>query len=305
MADSTATLGHDPAYARGIGLVLLAGAFMSIGGIVIRLMEGATPWQIVGYRAIALGATLLVTLAVRNRESLVTAFRKAGRTGVVAGTCIAAANTCFIFSITHTTVANSLFLLSAAPFLAALLGRLLIGEAVRRATWLAMGVALVGVSVMVGEGIAVGGLFGNLAGLGAALGFAGFTVALRSGKAVDMLPAVCIGAAVATLVAGAMALAGGDGLRITAYDLGLCALLGVAQVSFGLIVFTLGSRHVPAAELALLSLTEVVLGPIWVWLAIGEVPSELTIIGGAILMTAIAGQALGGLRRRRPPIGVV
>jgi drug/metabolite transporter (DMT)-like permease len=303
MADSAAILGRDAAYAPGIGLVLTAGVFMSIGGIVVRLMDSATPWQIIGYRSIALGITLLVVLAARNRGSLIAAFRSAGLTGVVAGTCIATANICFIFSITHTTVANTLFMLSAAPFFAALLGRLLIGEVVRHATWVAMAVALVGVAVMVGEGVAVGGLFGNLAALGAAMGFAAFTVALRRGKAVDMLPAVCVGATVAMLASGAMALAGGDGLAITAYDLALCALLGVVQVGFGLIVFTLGSRHVPAAELALLSMTEVVLGPLWVWLGVGEVPSMLTVIGGAVLMTAIAGHALNGLRRRRPPIG--
>ncbi len=158
---------------------------------------------------------------------------------------------------------------------------------------------------MVGEGIVVGTLFGNLAGLGAALGFSGFTVALRRGKAVDMLPAVCLAGAFASIASGMMILLVAQTFVVSMHDLSLCVVLGVVQIGFGLIIYTMGSRHVPAAELALLSLTEVILGPIWVWIGVGEVPSVLTLVGGTIVLAAVAGRAILAVRRRPAPMGVV
>ena len=294
-------------YYRGVALVLAAGVFLSIGGIGVRLIEAADEWQILFYRSLALIVTLLAVLAVRNRGALPGAlpgaFRTAGAPAVAGGLCLSFGFAGFIFSLTHTSVANTLFLLSVSPFLAALLGRFVLGEGVRRTTWLAMSAALAGVAVMVGEGFATGSPFGNLSALLAALGFAGFTVALRRGKTRDMLPSVCLAAVFTALVAGVMVSAGVGGFAISARDLGLCAVMGAVQIGAGLTIYTAGSRHVPAAELALLSLSEVVLGPIWVWLGVGEVPSVATVIGGAIVLGAIVGHAASGLRRWRPPIG--
>ena len=195
------------------------------------------------------------------------AFRTAGVNAIVGGLCLGSGFACWIFALTHTTVANALFLLSASPFLSAILARIVIGERVARATWLAMTVALLGVAVMVGEGMVVGTLFGNVMGLTAALAFSGFTVALRRGKSVDMLPTVCLAGTFASIIAGTVILATGSGFVVSGYDLSLCATLGIGQIGCGLILFTIGSRYVPAAELALLSLTEVVLGPLWVWIS--------------------------------------
>ena len=296
-------------YYRGVVLVLAAGVFLSIGGIGVRLIEAADEWQILFYRSLALIVTLLAVLAVRNRGALPGAlpgaFRTAGAPAVAGGLCLSFGFAGFIFSLTHTSVANTLFLLSVSPFLAALLGRFVLGEGVRRTTWLAMSAALAGVAVMVGEGFATGSPFGNLSALLAALGFAGFTVALRRGKTRDMLPSVCLAAVFTALVAGVMVSAGAGGFAISARDLGLCAVMGAVQIGAGLTIYTAGSRHVPAAELALLSLSEVVLGPIWVWLGVGEVPSVATVIGGAVVLGAIVGHAASGLRRWRPPIGAV
>ena len=293
-------------YYRGVALVLAAGVFLSIGGIGVRLVEAAAEWQILFYRSLALLITLLALLAYRNRGALPGAFRRAGAAAVAGGLCLSFGFVGFIFSLTHTSVANTLFLLSVSPFLAALLGRALLGEGVRRATWLAMGAALAGVAIMVGEGFATGSLFGDLSALLAALGFAGFTVALRRGKTRDMLPSVCLAAVFTALVAGVMVAPGGaGGFAISARDLGLCAAMGAVQIGAGLTIYTAGSRHVPAAELALLSLSEVVLGPIWVWLGVGEIPSLATVIGGAVVLGAIVGHAASGLRRWRPPIGAV
>jgi drug/metabolite transporter (DMT)-like permease len=224
---------------------------------------------------------------------------------VIAGLCLAVGFTCFVFSITHTTVANTLFMLSAAPFVTAALSRVLLGEDVTRGTWLAMLGAAAGVAVMVGEGLATGDLFGNLMALAAAVGFAGYSIALRSGRAVDMMPATCLAGLFSAVGAAAIIAGTGGEFAVPITDIGVCVTYGVVAVGGSLIVFTLGSRLVSAAELTLLSLTEVVLGPVWVWLAFAETPSKLTLLGGAILLGSIVGRAATGIRRRRPPIGVV
>lgn len=298
-------LSRDPLYLRGVALVLLAGGFLSIAGILVRSVEAAGEWQILFYRSLALAITLLVVIAWRSRGQVSSAFRAAGWPALVGGLCLSGGFAGYIFSLTHTTVANAMFLLGASPFLAAVLGWVVLGEGVRRATWAAMAVAILGVGVMVAEGFATGKLDGNMMALAAAIGFAGFTVALRRGRGADMLPTVCLGALFAAAFSGAMAGVGPQGLAVSRLDFLLSVSLGVVQLGAGLTLYTAGSRHVPAAELALLSLTEVVLGPVWVWLGIGEVPSGLTLLGGGIVLAAIAGHALSGLRRPRPPLAAV
>jgi drug/metabolite transporter (DMT)-like permease len=189
--------------------------------------------------------------------------------------------------------------------MAAGLGLLILRESVRRATWIAMAVGGVGVAVMVAEGISLGHFLGNAAAVLSALGFALFAVALRWQNKEDMLPAVCLGGFFTTVIAGVMCLASGEGLAVSPHDILLASILGVGQLGLGMTLFTYGSKTVPAAELALLAMTEVVLGPFWVWLVLGETAGPWTLVGGAVLMAAIAGNALSGLRRKPPPIGAV
>lgn len=296
-----ASMTHDQraGYIRGCLLVLFSGVVFSLGGLIVRQIETADAWQIVFYRSLAQGLALLLLLSLRDRGGIGTTFRLAGWAGFAGGACLATASICFIFSITHTTVANTLFLLSAAPFMAAIISRMLLGEPVRPLTWVTMTVAMLGITVMVGEGIALGNLFGNLTGLMTALGFAGLTVALRYGRAADMLPVVCIGGFMSGGVAGIVIASQSGDFAISAWDLWLCAFYGAAIIAVGLSIFTRGARHLPAAELALLSLTEVVFGPVWVWLVIDERPSEGTLLGGTILLAALVGHALYGVGRRR------
>ena len=302
---SPALPGDSAAVLRGRVLVLLSGAGMSLGGLFIRSIQEANEWQILFWRSLGLIAALLVFIAFRNQGRVFRTFRAAGAKSVIAGLCLATGFTCYIFSITHTTVANTLFMLSAAPFITAALSRVLLGEDVTRGTWAAMLGAGVGIAIMVGEGLAAGDLFGNLMALAAAVGFAGFSIALRSGRAVDMMPATCLAGLFGAIGSAAIIIATGGGFEAPAMDIGLCVTYGVVAIGGSLIIFTMGSRLVSAAELTLLSLTEVVLGPIWVWLAFAETPSGLTLLGGAILLAAIAGRAATGIKRRRPPIGVV
>ena len=302
MTTASETAGQHAATRRGLLLVLLAGVCWSSMGLVVRLMEVATPWQILFYRSIALAAFLFLVIALRSRGRPFEVYRQAGLSAVLGGLALVAAFSGSIFSIVNTTVANAMFLFATAPFFAALLGWVLLRERVRRATWIAMAVGAVGVVIMVGEGIALGHLLGNVAAVISALGFAFFTIALRWKHRNDMLPAVSLGGLFTTVVAGTACLVEGEGLALPAHDIGLAVFLGLFQLGLGLSLYTMGAKTVPAAELALLSMTEVVLGPVWVWLLLGESAALATWVGGAILMAAIAGNALTRLRQRPPPL---
>ena len=292
---------RDPSYARGILLVMVAGGFWSLGGILVRLIEAAGPWQILLVRSASLSIALFMILLFRHRGALLGELRGIGLDGVVGALCLGVAFTGFIFSLIHTSVANAVFMLSASPFFTAPLAWMLLGERPRRGTWIAMGFALAGVAVMVVGGIGAGALFGNLAALAAVMGFAGFAVTLRRQRRTDSLTLAFLAGIFTAVVAAALV----DDFAYSPYDFGVCAVMGVIQIGAGMVLFTLGSRHVPAVELTLLSLTEVVLGPIWVWLWIAETPRPWTLIGGAVVIAALIGHALSGMRRKPPPLGAV
>lgn len=291
------TLAHAaPPAARGAVLVLLAGVLFSFGGLIVRQIELAGDWQIVFYRSTGIAVGLLLVMALRDRRSVADTFRRAGLPGLAGGCAISVSMVTFILAINATSVANALFLLAASPFMAAVIAWLLLRESVTRATWLAMAAALAGIAVMVWHGLIAGTLYGNAMGLVTALGFAAFSVALRFGRESDMIPAVCVAGAISATVAAAVVLSRGAGFEIPAREVAICLFYG-ALIATGLSMVSRGARTVPAAALTLLSLTEVLLGPVWVWLGIGEVPDTLTLIGGAILLAAIAGQALASWRR--------
>ena len=155
---------------------------------------------------------------------------------------------------------------------------------------------------MVADKSAGAALSGSLAAIGSALGFAIFTVALRWGKSGEMLPAVFLSGVFAILITAVICLSLGLPLVLSPRDGGIAMGMGVFQVGAGLILYTLGSRTLPAAELTLLSLAEVLLGPFWIWLFLGETATLNTLIGGTILLAAIAGNAVSGARRKPPPI---
>ena len=276
--------------------VLSAGLCMSLGGPIIRLADESMEWQFLFYRSLGAALALLIYFLFSGRPVL-TAIRRTGATGIVGGLCLAVGFTGYVWGVMNSTVANALFLLSASPLFAALLGWTVMRESVSRSMWFAMGGVMAGVAIMIGEGLTEADVFGDLAALSAALGFAGFSVCIRRGRHTDMSPTILIAAAVTAAVSGAMAVAGGSGLAVPIADVGLATAYGVLVIGAGIFMLTIGARHVPAAELVVLSLTEVVLGSIWVALAFGELPSVLTFVGGVVVLGSIAAQAVVGMRR--------
>ena len=289
-------------YAQGVVLCLAAGICWSVMGLFIRLIEVADAWQILFYRSVALIAFLAVILSLRSHGRLWTTVAAAGTSGVLGGLSLVVAFSGGVYSLQATSVANAVFLFASSPLIAALLGRLLLGESVRRATWIAMAVALVGITIMVAEGISLGRGDGNFAALMAGAGFAGFAVALRRGRLSDMLPAVFLGGVFAAVFAFLVCMATGKGIMLPARDMTISLSLGVFALGLGLILFTIGSKTIPAAEIALLSMTEVILAPIWVWLFLGETANTNVLLGGFILLAALIGNALSGVRKKPVPL---
>ena len=289
-------------YRHGVILVLLAGVFWSTMGLGIRYIEAANVWQILFYRSLALAPFLFLVVAVRSGGRPLPVIRKVGLAGVVGGLGLVIAFAGGIFALQTTTVANAMFLFAVAPFIVALLSWLILREAVRKATWIAMAIAVTGISIMVWEGISLGQFRGNAAALLSALGFAVFTIALRWRKLDDMMPAVFLAGIFAIITSGLVCYSASYTLVISLNDILISLSLGVFQVGTGLAVYTIGSKVVPAAELALLSMSEVVLGPFWVWIVLGETVAPYTLMGGAVLLSALAGNALSGIRRKPTPI---
>ena len=282
--------------------VLAAGVLWSTVGLGIRLIEDATVWQILLYRSFSMSLFLYVVIRLRSGESPFTQIRRVGFPIVIAALSLVAAYSGGIYAIQATSVANAMLLFATAPFMAAVLGRVVLKEPVRIATWLAIAVALGGIAIMVADKSGSVVIKGSLAALGSALGFAVFTVALRWGRTGEMLPSVFLSGIFGFLISFAICYFTGLSLALSVHDGGVAISMGVFQVGAGLILYTLGSRSLPAAELALLSLAEVLLGPFWVWLFLGETASVNTLIGGSVLLAAIAGNALSGKRRKPPPI---
>ena len=287
-------------YKQGLLLVLMAGVLWSTVGLGIRMIQDATVWQILLYRSVSLSGLLAAVIYLRSGVSPVAAIFSSNLNTHVAGLSLVAAYSGGIFAIQNTSVANAMLLFATAPFLAAILGLVVLREKVRAFTWFAILISLVGVSIMMydkSDGMA---LSGSLAALGSALGFAIFTVALRLGQAGDMLPSVFLSGIYAILITGSMCALVDLKFVLGLSDGSIALGMGVFQVGAGLILYTVGSKILPAVELTLLSLAEVILGPIWVFLFLDETASVNTLIGGAIVLLAIAGNALADTRRKPP-----
>jgi drug/metabolite transporter (DMT)-like permease len=290
-----AILAHSARQRRGQAFVALAAVAWSTAGVLQRQLTLDVATQLAGRAAFATLA-LLIYVAVAERGRVVRACRSVGLAGVGLAMCLAVASGAFIAALNHTTVARVLFIQAISPVLAALLARVLLGEPIGRRTAVAMAVALAGVALMLGTP-GGGGARGDALALVMALAFALALVITRHRRDVSMAPATCLSQAL--LFAALLPFArpgdvGGD-------DLVVLTLLGAGQIGLGLALLTIGARLIPAAQVALITLLEVVLGPLWVWLAVDERPGGATLAGGAIVIAAIVIQTRGAPSREAVP----
>lgn len=289
----------DAPQRRGLAMLVMvvSSVNISFGGLVLRSMEDADAWQINFYRSLAFGAVIGLIMLLRYGSATAARVGQIGWPGIYGGLLLSCAGIAFLQAITNTTVANTLFMLSAIPFITAALAWVFLGESLKQATFVTMIAAALGVGVMVVEGLGTGSAYGNLMAIGTALGFSGFAVIVRRHRQVDMLPALLVSALIISLLSVVLRW---DDLAISMHDILLCFLWGGVLSGLGNAMFIFASRHLVAAELTLFMLLEFALGPIWVWVFIYEVPTDLTVLGGLVVILSVAIRALFELRRSTP-----
>ena len=279
----------NPKYA--IPVVLIAGILWSFGPYVVRHIDQAAtvPWQYLFTRGLVIFILLNVYLFFEEGIEFIKNYKKIGISGVIGGLGLATAMITFIWSITHTTAAITLICLAAMPFITALLGFLFLKEEISLNVWIAIFIASVGILIMALNNNENNSIVGLVTGLASAIGFSVFSVSLRWRKETPKFTTVALAGLFCFLISSAVLFNNNMNFLSSSKNESLFALHGTI-VCFGLILYSIASKNIPAAELTLLSLTEVIGGIFWVWLpwlGINEIPSTNTIIGGFLIFLSI------------------
>jgi len=289
---------------RAVLLMVVVTLMWSIAGVVSRQLEAARSFEVTFWRSTFNSLGLVVLLAwLRGPAPLMRSLREGGRTLWLSGLCWSVMFTAFMVAITLTTVANVLVTMAMAPLLTALIARLVLGHRLPTRTWGAIVVAGAGIAWMyAGEvrGADAQQVLGTLVAAAVPLASAtnwSLIQANRDAKA-DMLPAVLIGAVLSALITWPLSLP----FAASAHDLGLLALLGVVQLAIPCLMAVACARVLSAPEIALLALLEVIFGVAWAWLGAGEAPSSSVLVGGALVLGALAANEAVALRRAPAPL---
>ena len=286
-------------------LMILCGAVcMSTVGMFLRLIDDADGFQILFHRSVAMIGVLMLAICIRRKTNPLRLLRSLDRQDFAMGTALAAAFITYVFSMLNTTVASTLFILSATPLLAAALGWAFIGEKPHPFAWVAMAIASAGVLVMVADGLGSGKSLGNLLALASGAAFAIMLVLARKGRKTDVLGGTLFGCVLTTLVSLVLAVALGNGIQVAARDLSIILLMGAVGIGLGICLVTWATPFVPAAEVSILVLVESVLGPFWVWLLGFETVTGSEVAGGSIVLGAVVSLAVVSGRRPAPRPGV-
>tara|TARA_B100000686_G_C16675547_1_gene908918 strand:- start:81 stop:986 length:906 start_codon:yes stop_codon:yes gene_type:complete len=272
-------------------LTITAGLIWSFGPLVVRNIDNAAdfPWQYLFTRGIVIFFLLNIFLFFDEGKDFYKNYFNIGISGVIGGIGLGTAMMTFIWSITHTTAAVTLLCLAAMPFITALLGFLFLKEKISLSVWMAIIVASIGIMIMALGNNSIGTINGLIFGLASAFGFSVFSVSLRWRKETPKFTTVAFAGLFCFLFSSAVILKNDLNFLSSSKNESLFALHGTL-VCLGLILYSIGSKTIPAAELTLLSLTEVIGGIFWVWIplfGINEIPSTNTIIGGFLIFMSI------------------
>ena len=286
-------------------VVFLAGLSWSFGAVVVRHMDEANSYvfQYLFYRGISIALILLIYLFITEGLNFYKNFLKIGISGVMGGIFLAIAFTGFIYSITITSAAVTLFMLAALPFIAAIFGYFFLNEILRRSTLISMVIAFIGVCIMIINDSITGTVLGALLGFVSATGFALYTVTIRWKPETPKFTTVVLAGLFCTFFSFIFLGFSFEPFNTMPVKNSYLSLLHGLFVASGLILYSLGAKYLPAAELALLSLMEVVGGVLWVWLpifGINETPSLTVIIGGGVITFAVIFHGYGSRRKREP-----
>ena len=274
-----------------IPLVVFAGLLWSFGPLVVRNMDepGLVPWQYLCGRGIVIFFLLNCYLFFDEGIKFYKNYLKIGISGIIGGVGLGTAMITFIWSITNTSVAITLLCLAAMPFITSLLGFLFLREKISFSVWIAIIVATIGLGIMAFDSASLGSINGLIFGIASAFGFSIFSVSLRWRKETPKFTTVAVAGLFCFLFSIVIIIQNDLNFLASSKNEGLFAVHGTL-VCLGLILYSIGSKAIPAAELTLLSLTEVIGGIFWVWIpifGINEIPSNSTIIGGFLIFMSI------------------
>ena len=274
-----------------IPVVLFAGILWSFGPLVVRYMESPhmVPWQYIFGRGLTIFIILNLYLYFEEGLNFYKNYKKIGRSGIIGGCGLGVAMITFIYSITNTSAAITLLCLAAMPFFTAILAYLFLKEKISINVWVSIFIASVGIIIMAIGNTEKNSLIGFLFGLASSIGFSVFSVSLRWRKETPKFTTVAVAGLFCFVFATIMILVTNQSFFASSYNSSMFSLHGTL-VCLGLILYSIGSKAIPAAELTLLSLTEVIGGIFWVWLplfGINEVPTINTIIGGFFLFVSL------------------
>ncbi len=288
------------ARSTAISLVLIGGVLMGMVGLILRLMESADGFQILVYRSFALSAMVMLVACLRRKIGALSFLKSFDKWDIVVGVFLGLAFSFYVYALLNTNIASALFILSSAPIFAAILAWIFIGEKPSQITYTALFLAVIGVGIMVKDGLDTGGILGNVYALISAFCFASMLVVIRYTKKEDALGGTFLGGIFASGLNAVVAIGIGSGLVISSWDLGLSLVMGAFTIGLGIALVTWAASYLPASEVSILVLIESVTGPIWVWLFLGEVTTINVLIGGLIVLVAVVLQTTGGRQRRVP-----
>ena len=270
-----------------IYLMILSSIAISFGGLIMRNITEADPWQIVFYRAIGFNFSILILLLIQNRKLVFKVTREIGFPGILAGLCLASANMLFVHAFAHTTIANALFTLSSIPFITALIAYFFLNEKITKLNLIIMLLAFIGIFIMIKGGLNSGGVLGNILAILTALSFSLFTIILRKFRNINMFPTL--------LVSGLFILSFSFLINFSFYDfvipisdISLSFFWGAVLSGFVNSIFIFCTRYLQASEITFFMLLEFALGPLWVWIFLNETITLETFLGGIIVMLCVA-----------------
>ena len=264
--------------------LLLFGAFcLSWGGFIVRSFEDASVWQILFIRSIFFIIALTFFLVSTYKKNTIKIIRDAGLPAVIGGAVMSLSFVAYVYSMTITSVANVVFIISTQTMFLAIFGYLFLREKVSLICFISIVLAMSGILIMVGDSISSGSLIGNLVALAIPINFSILVMIIRKNKNLDMVPAIFYSGVFSVIYGLVMS----ESLSFSNHDMFLGFLLGVPQLAFGFICITIGSRTTPSTTVGLLMLTETLFAPIWVWLFLNEIPPLSVIIGGFVIIVAI------------------
>ncbi len=264
-------------------LIFFGALSLSFGGLIVKSFEGATLWQILFWRSLFFSLTVLTFLIITYKSKVLKSFYDSGLPGFIGGLILSIGFCGYVFAMYNTTVANTNFIISLQILFLAILGFFFLKEKINLITLISIILAMSGVLLMVGNSLSPGELSGNLAAFTMPITFAVLIMIVRKFPSVDMVPAQFVAGISSCLIGLSLS----PTIMISPHDIFLGFLAGFFQIGFGFIFITIGARTTPSAMVGIIMLSESVLGPIWAFLFVNEIPSLYGLIGGAIILFAV------------------